>query len=123
MTTLRRTRDARMSEHWTQDIRGLNMTISRLEGEHSGRWGVSPNKVILNGKIRKLVKLFYLHCLDYVSLTAFEQLFSYGEKYSFEDDSLRTILTFLKSFPVFPTRHEWLQNDRIQTLLKESAYL
>ena len=123
MTTSRRTRDNRAMEHWTQDIRVLNITITRLEGENSGWWGVAANKVVLNGKIRKLIKQFYLHCLDYVVLATYEQLFNYGKNCCFEDDSLQSLLTFLKSMPAFPSRHEWLQNDRIQCLLKDSAHL
>ena len=123
MTTSRRTRDNRAMEHWIQDIRVLNITITRLEGENSGWWGVVANKVVLNGKIRKLIKQFYLHCLDYVVLATYEQLFNYGKNCCFEDDSLQSLLIFLKSMPAFPSRHEWLQNDRIQRLLKDSAHL
>ena len=123
MTTSRRTRDNRAMEHWTQDIRVLNITITRLEGENSGWWGIAANKVVLNGKIRKLIKQFYLHCLDYVVLATYEQLFNYGKNCCFEDDSLQSLLIFLKSMPAFPSHHEWLQNDRIQRLLKDSVHL
>ena len=118
-----RTRDNRAMECWIQDIRVINLTITRLEGENAGWWGVAVNKVVLNGKIRKLIKLFYLHCLDYVSLASHQQLFNYGKNCCFEDDSLNKLLTFLESIPGFPSQHEWLQRDRIRLLLKDSAHL
>ena len=123
MTTLKRTRDNRAMECWVQDIRVINLTITRLEGQNAGWWGFPANKVVLNGKIRKLIKLFYLHCLEYVSLEHHGQLFNFGKKCCFEDDSLNSLLTFLESIPGFPSQHEWLQRDRIRLLLKDSAHL
>ena len=117
MTNQRRSRESRAKECWIQEIRDINITITRLEGERSGWWCVTPNWTALNRRIRKLVKRFYLHCLDYVVLTDFRQLVDYGEKLCFENCSIMALLEFLRFFPAFPSRHEWLQSVDLYKLV------
>ena len=71
----------------------------------------------LNSRVRNLIKRFYYHCLEYVNLTQFEQLFDYGKNYCFENCILKTLLSFQELFPTFPTRFEWRQSNEIRIII------
>ena len=110
---------------WAQEIHDINETIARLKGDSAPWWGIAFNWSVLDSQAQKLIKKFYFHCLDYVILTDFGQLFDYGKNYYFENCSLQTLLNFLKFFPVFPSHYEWLQSVDIFKLVDHlvSIYL
>ena len=90
---------------WALEVFDINYLISSLYDSVINQC-IFDNWSNFNIRVRQLIKRFYHHCLDHVTLTDHKQLFDYGQNYCFEHCTLRTLLYFQVLFPVFPSRFE-----------------
>ena len=108
MPILRRNLNIKATNCWTREVLNINSNIVCLYSDIV-KHGVGLNWSDLNTRTRHLMKTFYFHCLDYVTLEYLGQLFEYGKNYCFEHCTLQTLLLFQELFPTFPSRFEWQQ--------------
>ena len=110
------TRNSVAKKHWAEHVYHINSVITCLYSDLVNQC-IFVNYNLLTLRVRKLVKTFYSHCLDHVTLAKYKLLSAHGNYLCFENCWLSTLSLFLEQFPVFPSRHEWRQSSDILELL------
>ena len=93
---------------WAQQLTEIDKIINILNNVIADRKLCNfLNWSTLLQKFRLLIKNFYGHCLDYVTLSQSKILYVYGNQYNFDHCTLVTVKKFIVDFPTFPSCFEW----------------